>query len=236
MKKSLFAIATTIIICLSFPLLAQENPINDITIKIEGLKDGFYLRDELLKMEELVCTDKNYVVVSYTILFLGENGDIYEVRGNSSSFTSNAKNVLTSYEINGMIWIENIVASNNGSTISIQPVFIRLHDMFTGVNAKIELDGLRWHFDDTISKEDFLSNDRLKCTDTKLTITSFKLFILTKSGDIQEIKSKGPEISDLMKECINSDYFAGKVWIEDVLAVNENGEVIKINSLAFNIE
>jgi len=235
MKKSLFAIATTIFICLSFSLLAQENPINDITIKIDGLKDGFYLRDELLKMEKLVCNDENYVVYSYSILFSGENGDIYEVRERSSSFSSNVKKVLASDYISGMIWIENIIVGQSDSTFNIQPIFIRLHDMFTGINAKIELDGLRWFFDEVISKEDFLSNDRLKCTDPNLRISSYSIMFSMK-GALAEIQSNSDIITEEIKKVATSNSFTGKVWIENVTAVNEQGDIISLKPIAFNID
>jgi hypothetical protein len=131
MKKTLiFLVLSAVISFFNAAAIAQQIT-TDTTQKapvasVAGVTTGEIGKDALLKADSLICSEKNSIIVSYT-LTVNTNRDLIEKKGTNSLLTGEMKKIIDKLLPGNKIYFEDIKARfPDGSIRVLSPISLEI--------------------------------------------------------------------------------------------------------------
>jgi hypothetical protein len=75
-------------------------------------------KEALMKVEKLICSDKDYEIISFTVISLIDQ-QVVEIKIPGNAWTNDIKNLINKLNSGDTVWIEGIKAKGPGGKIKI---------------------------------------------------------------------------------------------------------------------
>ena len=110
----------------NLPLTARINAGNELSATIAGIGSGDITKEILLKSGEILCSDKKYKVVSFTIKFI-KNKDLIELYGFGNKLNTLMKKVIKGIRPGQQMIVKDINAKDwKGKTVKLPEIELYL--------------------------------------------------------------------------------------------------------------
>jgi hypothetical protein len=126
--KKAFSLFTIMMLTLVFnlPLTAKMNAGNELSATISGIGSGDISKEILLRSGEILCSDKKYKVVSFTIKFI-KNKDLIELYGFGNNLNTLMKKVIKGIRPGQQMIVKDIKAKDRkGKTVTLPVIELYL--------------------------------------------------------------------------------------------------------------
>jgi len=97
------------------------------TVKADSTNLIIFEKEELMKVERLICENKDYQIIEYSFTFIGEDGFVSQIKSSNNIFTPEMKKTISNLKSGKHVWIEEIYCKGlDNKIVEIQRIPITI--------------------------------------------------------------------------------------------------------------